>query len=366
MNHAEMDELYELYTLGVLEWQLASVIDEHVATRCEYCLTHIQEALKTTAALASLAEMHRPSSAVRERVMAGIQPAAARSQRRFVLPLLIAASVAMAILFGWQTIRMNEELQRTAVVKQDTDAARAQIEAEQNRVKTARSQTDELNRDLRAARAEAASLQQTLSATRTQAAASQLARQNSQQIADRLQVENKTLTDKLTASQSEIAATRNQLASSQGSLSAAQAEAAGAASELATVRAELNRVTSERNILQAAVRILDQPQTRTVAFGSNEQAPHGRVLVGREGSLVFLASSLPQVASGRTLELWLVPKNGAPQAAGLLKTNESGDSLHVLPQKVDPSDFKALAVSEEPASGSSAPTTKPFLLVPLG
>ena len=75
MNHAEMDEFYELYVLGVLEPELAAVIDAHLAENCEHCQSRIREALTVTASLASLAPLRQPPAALRERVLASIPSA---------------------------------------------------------------------------------------------------------------------------------------------------------------------------------------------------------------------------------------------------------------------------------------------------
>jgi anti-sigma-K factor RskA len=143
----------------------------------------------------------------------------------------------------------------------------------------------------------------------------------------------------------------------------------GIASRLAMgqMQAQLAALTEERNQLRSAVEILSRPETRTVEFGKTENVAHGRVLVNRNGGLVFVGSQLPQLGSDQTFELWLVPASGAaPQPAGLFRPDAVGNSVHVSPAAVDARTMKAVAVSVEPRQGSSAPTTKPILVVPLG
>ena len=55
MTHAEMNELYELYALGVLEPELASEIDRHLDEQCAYCQEHVGAAFQVMAALAETA-----------------------------------------------------------------------------------------------------------------------------------------------------------------------------------------------------------------------------------------------------------------------------------------------------------------------
>ncbi|HEX3682072.1 MAG TPA: anti-sigma factor [Bryobacteraceae bacterium] len=132
------------------------------------------------------------------------------------------------------------------------------------------------------------------------------------------------------------------------------------------MQAQLAGLTQERNQLRSAVEILSRPETRTVEFGRTENVPHGRVLVNRTGGFVFVGSQLPPLGGDRTFELWLVPASGAaPTPAGLFRPDQSGNSVHVSSLAVDARTTTAVAVSVEPQQGSSAPTTKPFLIVPL-
>lgn len=130
---------------------------------------------------------------------------------------------------------------------------------------------------------------------------------------------------------------------------------------------QMNNLRSEDDQLRAAIEVLSKPDTRAVEFGRNDNLPHGRVLVNRRGGLVFVGSQLPALASDKTFELWLIPaaKGAAPQPAGLFRANAAGDSVNVSSLRVDPSQTAAVAVTVEPRQGSNAPTTKPFLIVPI-
>ncbi len=129
-------------------------------------------------------------------------------------------------------------------------------------------------------------------------------------------------------------------------------------------RNQLADVRSERDQLRSALGVMRSPETRSVRFGT-ENVPHGWVFANRTGGLVFVGSKLPRIGSDRILELWLMPKSGAPRPAGLFRPNAAGDFIDISPLAVDPSRNKAVAVSIEPREGSSAPTTTPILVVPL-
>jgi anti-sigma-K factor RskA len=136
--------------------------------------------------------------------------------------------------------------------------------------------------------------------------------------------------------------------------------------QLSGIRSELDRVVGERDQLRSAVEILTKSETRTVRFGQSDQVAHGRVFVNKSGGFVFVGSELPKIAADKTFELWLVPAKGAPAPAGLVRANAAGDFVHVSQTPVDVSRIAAIAVSVEPRAGSAAPTTKPFIIVPLG
>jgi Anti-sigma-K factor rskA len=239
MTHAEMDELYQLYAMGALEPELTFEINEHVREQCLYCLEHVRDASRLSAALAGIAEQREAPTSLRHRVLASIAPVRRSRNWMPVVAGLAAACMALLAFSLW--------------------------------------------------------------------------------------------------SGRQVARMRDQLAALRG----------------------------ERDQLRAALEIMGRSETRSVQFGRTEDVPHGRVFLNRASGLVFLGSQLPQLASDRTFELWLIPRTGAPRPAGLFRPNAAGDSVNVSSVPVDPSETKAVAVSVEPREGSSAPTTTPILVVPL-
>jgi hypothetical protein len=239
MTHAEMDELYELYVLGVLETEPAREIETHLRDNCVYCSQRVRDAFQTTSALSALAEPVKPPNGLRDRVLSGVVPAKRSRTWIFGLAGLSAACIALAVFSLWPSGEMQKTL------------------------------------------------------------------------------------------------------------------------------AQLNTVRGERDELRSAIQLLTRSDTRAVQFGRAENLPHGRVLVSRTGGLVFVGSQLPALPGDRTFELWLIPAKGAPQPAGVFRPNASGETVHISPVPVDALNTAAVAVSIEPRQGSSAPTTKPILVVPL-
>ena len=143
--------------------------------------------------------------------------------------------------------------------------------------------------------------------------------------------------------------------------------------ELAIARAELQRTASDlvitaadRARMQQALQLLDQPDTEEVSFGgSAPKPPRGRVIVNPHGGVLLLVVNLPPAPAGRTYEMWLLPKTGAPAPAGVFQSEESGAAVYFRPGPVDRAATAGIAVSVEPAAGSAAPTTTPIIIAKL-
>lgn len=129
--------------------------------------------------------------------------------------------------------------------------------------------------------------------------------------------------------------------------------------ELASVRQSFNQTT-------AALEFLRRPETRLLKSGSAEvPQPVAKVFVNQVHGVLLVASNLPGLEAGRTFEMWIVPKAGAPLPAGLFQSGADGNAIHIRPGAVNLGDAAAIAVSVEPEGGSPAPTTTPFLVTPV-
>ena len=136
-------------------------------------------------------------------------------------------------------------------------------------------------------------------------------------------------------------------------------------SALESSRNEIAEITAQRDQLRSALAILSRNETRAVRFGLADNQPHGRVFVNPQRGLVFVGSQLPSLRNEQTFELWLIPKTGAPEPAGLFRPNADGNVVSLRTTPIDTAQIQAVAVTVEPQGGSSAPTTKPILAVPL-
>ncbi len=138
------------------------------------------------------------------------------------------------------------------------------------------------------------------------------------------------------------------------------------AEELAIAHREAVELSERFASVSQILDFLGEPQLKIASFGAPEpQPPRGRVLANANQGVLLLVLNLPQAAAGRTYEMWLVPKTGDAIPAGLFQPAPDGRALHLRPGAVDLSNVAAITVSDEPAAGSSAPTTTPFISVPL-
>jgi anti-sigma-K factor RskA len=110
--------------------------------------------------------------------------------------------------------------------------------------------------------------------------------------------------------------------------------------------------------LENARRIVDtltapEAQTVTLVAGKTPPQPQGKAFYLRNRSgLVFVANNLAPLPPDKIYELWLVPPNGKPIAAGLFKPDTKGNASVINPPELPAGvEAKTFAVTLEPASG---------------
>ena len=94
--------------------------------------------------------------------------------------------------------------------------------------------------------------------------------------------------------------------------------------------------------------------------------PSGKAIYSRErNGLVFVASNLGPLPSGKAYELWLVPKQGTPIPAGVFKPDAHGGAIVLNPPLPAGVEAKAFAITIEPEQGSTTPTP-PIVMMGAG
>jgi anti-sigma-K factor RskA len=101
----------------------------------------------------------------------------------------------------------------------------------------------------------------------------------------------------------------------------------------------------------------------TLVAGNTPPQPQGKAIyVPRSGTLVFLANNLPAVPPQKAYELWLIPTSGAPVPAGLFKPDAHGAAAVIRPPLPTGLEAKTFAITIEPETGSTAPTSQPIMI----
>ena len=125
---------------------------------------------------------------------------------------------------------------------------------------------------------------------------------------------------------------------------------------------QLDRLNEEMRLLTApdAVHVSLNPQ-------KSPKQPSGTAIFSPSRKrMMFMASNLPPVPAGKAYELWIIPMQGAPMAAGVFKPDEHGNAMmmdHKMPAGVE---AKAFAVTVENEEGSDKPTSPIMLMGEAG
>ena len=136
--------------------------------------------------------------------------------------------------------------------------------------------------------------------------------------------------------------------------------------ELAESRQTLFRVSGERDRLTLAMQFLSDPQTRPASFGRGQTAPpRGYVFLHPQLGVLLVASNLPAAGQGKTYEMWVIPKGGAPRPAGLFQS-DGARAFHILDGPLDLAMIGTVAVTVEPAAGSTTPTMPIIIAATVG
>ncbi len=136
--------------------------------------------------------------------------------------------------------------------------------------------------------------------------------------------------------------------------------------ELAELHRQQNELLAETRTYRQAMAIAESGATRAITLTSTGQTPFIRAFWNESLGMVVSASQMPPPASDRTFQLWVVPKTGAPISAGIFRPDAAGRVLLVSSPNARITDAAALAITDEPAAGSPAPTTTPIWVGPLG
>lgn len=109
----------------------------------------------------------------------------------------------------------------------------------------------------------------------------------------------------------------------------------------------------------AGADMLADPGSEVVQFVDAAGVAYAAVVMGQEGKAALVSTALAPLPTDRTYQLWAVGEDG-PVSLGML-----GSSPTVVPFRLAGDMPMTLAITEEPAAGSPAPTTDPMVTAEL-
>lgn len=129
--------------------------------------------------------------------------------------------------------------------------------------------------------------------------------------------------------------------------------------------AELNRqIQAQRYVL--TVNAYEQGPAQDVHGTEKAPGAEGKLYLDVDSKVaVLVAVNMPDLSEDRVYQVWLTTGDGREVGGGVLKVDAEGNGLVLLraPQRLDA--YVRVAVTDEPAGGSNAPTTEPVLLAEL-
>ena len=141
--------------------------------------------------------------------------------------------------------------------------------------------------------------------------------------------------------------------------------------QLTAVRQVLHQEQTQHQQEQAALEnashvlaMLNSRSTMRVRMmaGPAKREPQAEAIYSREqGRLLLMASNLRSLPAHKAYQLWILPMQGAPISAGMLKPDAQGSATMMCPQ-APVVEAKGFALTVEPEEGSPAPTSNPVLV----
>ena len=113
------------------------------------------------------------------------------------------------------------------------------------------------------------------------------------------------------------------------------------------------RLDEMESAMQGDSMMLD-PDSSIVQLADTTGAPYATAVMGTNGRAVLIGTNLEPLPDGRSYQLWAVGPDG-PVSLGVL-----GSDPHLVPFGMADDGSTVLAITDEPAGGSPAPTSDPM------
>jgi len=132
-----------------------------------------------------------------------------------------------------------------------------------------------------------------------------------------------------------------------------------AENDVRNLQAQIAAKQTELDRAHAVLDLLHAPDTVRVKMMSGTAPwpwPEGKVYYHPKKGLLFVASNLPPLDTGKSYQLWYVPEHGSPLSAGVFAPDIHGNATLMMPPSLKAAPPKSFAVTVEPAGGVPAPT----------
>jgi anti-sigma-K factor RskA len=133
----------------------------------------------------------------------------------------------------------------------------------------------------------------------------------------------------------------------------------GLRAQVETLTGRLSELEGQAGRDRRVLVMLTSPEVRVVNLEGQGNTPQarGRIFWSEADRVwLFYVAGLPPTPVDRTYQLWFVPQNGNQVSALVFNTNPDGSAMLEIALPPEAMDFKAAAVTMEPAGGVPLPT----------
>jgi hypothetical protein len=143
--------------------------------------------------------------------------------------------------------------------------------------------------------------------------------------------------------------------------------------QLATLRRQMKLAAQQNRALQdqlelgrqVAAVMMSPDSVPLKLLPKDAKTPILRAYLHPHMGVAITADHMPVMPAARTLELWVVPTKGKSQGVAIFRPDVQGQVAIAAAVRIAMNEIAALAVSDEPAGGSTQPTTAPAWIVQL-
>jgi len=369
-------DLYSDYVLGTLDASGLADVDSHLNRDCIRCQSELRLSRSVWYGVALASPAAEPRRGLRQRIINSVQSPEASGLRLLGWqPIAGFAALALAVLAGWQIggtrffptpmvqvlpapkangpeisalARENRSLRDRLASRQTVPSVPVTPRPTPD-VAAGAQQNSALLAQLAQAREQVSRAEQELNAQKVLSASADRAREDAERRVQAAVAEAKLAQPGTTNLQ-------RQLASAQGRAQQLERDVAEYKALLATARQRLAP-------LQTASLMAD-PNLRLVRLRGTASASgaEGHALISNS-QVVFYGSQLPPLPAGRAYQLWLIRRSSpAIVSAGVFQPNTGRQATVQFSNAALTSGITTLAVTDEPESGSVAPTGHKLLI----